>query len=170
MRTLPCVAMAALLLASISLTTRADDPAEERNMTHVRGTFEVQMIPQAPAEGEPESIGRMLIDKTYAGPLEGTGKGQFLGVRTPVEGSAGYVAMELVDGTLDGKSGTFVLQHSGTMNRGEMGLTLGVVPDSATGELAGLSGTMDIIIEDGQHFYEFEYALESHSEEAPSGD
>ncbi|MDA8016675.1 MAG: DUF3224 domain-containing protein [Thermoanaerobaculia bacterium] len=127
---------------------------------HVRGTFEVKMNPQPPGEGEPESIGRMVLDKQYQGPLEATGKGQMLAFHSAVEGSAGYVAMELVEGALEGKSGTFVLQHSGVMNRGKPGLTLAVVPDSGTGELKGLSGSMDIVIEEGQHFYEFEYTLD----------
>lgn len=137
-----------------------DDPQPETTMTeHIRGTFDVKMIPQQPSEGAPEAIGRMLLDKQYHGELEGTGQGQFLGFRSAVEGSAGYVAMELVEGTLAGHKGTFVLQHSGSMNRGELGLALGVVPDSGTGELEGLSGTMNIVIEEGQHFYEFEYSL-----------
>ena len=126
---------------------------------HVRGTFEVKMNPRPPAEGEPSQIARMVLDKQYHGPLTATGEGQMLAFRTPVEGSAGYVAMELVTGTLDGRSGSLVLQHSGVMNRGEPGLTLIVVPDSATGELEGLAGTMDIVIEDGQHYYELEYSL-----------
>lgn len=138
----------------------ADDPRPETTMTeHIRGQFDVKMIPQQPTEGAPEAIGRMLLDKQYHGELEGTGQGQFLGFRSAVEGSAGYVAMELVEGTLAGHKGTFVLQHSGSMNRGELGLTLGVVPDSGTGELEGLSGTMKIVVEDGQHVYEFDYSL-----------
>lgn len=168
MKSLPCVAIAALLLAGTPLTVRAESSAEEPNMTHVRGTFEVKMNPQAPGEGEPHSVGRMVLDKSYQGALDATGEGQMLAFRSSVEGSAGYVAMEVVEGSLDGKSGSFVLQHSGLMNRGEPSLTLVVVPDSGTGELSGLSGTMDIIIEDGQHFYEFDYSLESASEEPPS--
>ena len=161
MKALPCILLAALLLTTIPPSTLAAGPDEEPTMSqHVRGTFDVRMIPQAPGEGEPESIGRMALDKQYQGPLEGTGKGQFLGYRSPVDGSAGYVAMELVEGALDGKTGSFVLQHSGTMSRGDLGLTLTVVPDSGTGELAGLSGSMDIVIEEGQHFYEFDYSLE----------
>ncbi len=119
-----------------------------------QGTFDVKLLPQ-PDEG----IGRMLIDKRFHGDLEATSKGQMLAFRTPTQGSAGYVAMELVDGTLAGRRGTFVLQHSGTMDRGASSLALTVVPDSATGDLAGLSGSMQIAIENGQHSYVFDYAL-----------
>jgi hypothetical protein len=101
----------------------------------------------------------MLIDKRFEGDLEATSKGQMLAAGTSVAGSAGYVAMEQVTGVLGGRSGAFVLQHSGTMERGAASLTVSVVPDSGTGELEGLTGTMDIIIEEGQHSYVFDYAL-----------
>jgi hypothetical protein len=124
------------------------------------GTFEVKLSPQAPDEGEPGGgIGRMLIDKRFAGDLEGTSKGQMLAAMTGVEGSAGYVAMEQVTGTLAGRGGTFVLQHSGTMTRGAPQLTVSVVPDSGTGELEGLTGRMQIIVEEGRHSYVFDYTL-----------
>ena len=124
------------------------------------GAFDVKMAPPtAEATAAGETIGRMLLDKKYHGSLDATGKGQMLAMRTPVEGSAGYVAMELVVGKLDGKSGSFVLQHSGTMNRGAKQLVLNVVPDSGTGELVGLSGDMEIIIAEGKHRYKFEYSL-----------
>lgn len=116
------------------------------------------MAPQAPDVGDP-AIGRMSLDKQFAGDLQGTSKGQMLAFVTPVEGSAGYVAMERVTGTLHGRTGTFVLQHGGIMDRNARHLTITVVPDSGTGELEGLSGTMDIIIEGGKHSYVFEYAL-----------
>ena len=130
-------------------------------MTHLSaGTFDVKMTPQpADAAAAGDTIGRMLLDKKYHGSLDATGKGQMLAMRTPVEGSAGYVAMELVVGKLDGRSGGFVLQHSGTMNRGTTLLVLGVVPDSGTGELVGLSGNMEIIIAEGKHSYRFEYNI-----------
>ena len=124
------------------------------------GAFDVKIFPQ-PAEPAAAggTIGRMLLDKKYHGPLDATGKGQMLAMRTAIDGSAGYVAMELVEGKLDGRSGSFVLQHSGTMNRGAALLVLGVVPDSATGELAGLSGKMEIIITGGKHSYRFDYSI-----------
>lgn len=129
-------------------------------MQHASGTFEVDLTPQQPDEGiEDPTVGRMIIVKHFNGDLEAESQGQMLGFRTDVEGSAGYVAMERVTGTLNGRSGSFVLQHSGIMNRGEPQLSVTVVPDSGTGELAGLKGTMTIKIVDGKHFYEFEYTL-----------
>ena len=130
-------------------------------MTHLSaGAFDVKMTPQpTDAAAAGDTIGRMLLDKKYHGSLDATGKGQMLAMRTLVEGSAGYVAMELVVGKLDGRSGSFVLQHSGTMNRGAALLLLGVVPDSGTGELVGLSGNMEIIIAEGRHSYRFEYNI-----------
>jgi hypothetical protein len=101
----------------------------------------------------------MLIDKRFEGDLEGTSRGQMLAAGTGVAGSAGYVAMEQVTGKLGGRSGAFVLQHSGTMARGAARLTVSVVPDSGRGELEGLTGTMEIVIEEGQHSYVFDYTL-----------
>jgi hypothetical protein len=130
-------------------------------MTRASGTFEVKISPQAPDENsENSSVGRMLIDKKFAGELEGTSKGQMLAVMTGVEGSAGYVAMELVNATINGRSGTFALQHTGTMTRGTPQLTVAVVPDSGTDQLVGLAGRMNIIIADGKHSYEFDYTIE----------
>jgi hypothetical protein len=126
--------------------------------THASGPFDVKVIPQAPDEAG-GGLGRMLLDKQFHGDLEATSKGQMLAAGTAVEGSAGYVAMETVSGTLHGRRGTFVLQHSGTMNRGTPQLTITVVPDSGTGELAGLAGTMTIDIAGGKHSYGFEYTL-----------
>ena len=130
-------------------------------MTRAAGSFEVKAIPQSPDEG-PESpvIGRMLLDKRYSGDLEATSRGQMLGAQTAVSGSAGYVAIEHVSGTLNGRTGTFLLQHSGTMARGAMQLTIVVIPDSGTGDLTGLAGGMQINIVEGKHFYEFEYTLQ----------
>jgi hypothetical protein len=124
------------------------------------GTFEVKLNPQAPDDdvGDP-TVGRMSIDKQFHGDLEATSKGQMLAARTDVEGSAGYVAMERVTGSLHGRNGAFTLQHSGTMTSGAQQLSVTVVPDSGTEELVGLSGTMTIDIVDGKHFYEFDYTL-----------
>jgi hypothetical protein len=135
---------------------------KEAPMTkHAKGSFEVKMSPQKPDNKEAESakFGRMSIDKQFLGDVEGTSQGEMLGAMTEVKGSAGYVARERVSGTLQGRRGTFVLQHTGTMNRGEPQLSVKVVPDSATGDLAGLAGAMTIKIEEGKHFYEFEYTL-----------
>jgi hypothetical protein len=129
-------------------------------MTRASGPFDVKMTPQPPDENAGDApIGRMSLDKQFHGDLEATSKGQMLAAGTEVKGSAGYVAMERVTGTLHGQSGTFVLQHTGTMNRGTPSLTITVVPDSGTGALAGLAGTMTIDIADGKHSYGFEYTL-----------
>ena len=112
-----------------------------------------------PADEAGNPIGRMTLDKQFHGDLEARSVGQMLAFRTEVEGSAGYVAMERVSGSLSGRAGSFVLQHSGTMHRGKPGLTITVVPDSGTGKLTGLSGTMNIDIEEGRHSYSFAYVL-----------
>lgn len=127
----------------------------------VTGTFEVKLSPQNTyAKGqEGTNLGRMTIDKSYAGELEAESKGEMLSAMTTVKGSAGYVAIEQVSGRLQGKTGTFVLQHFGTMNKGQDELILQVVPDSGSEELTGLSGDMSIRVEDGQHHFEFEFQL-----------
>jgi hypothetical protein len=134
---------------------------------HASGTFEVKLNPQARVDnvGDP-TIGRMSIDKQFQGDLEAVSHGEMLAVHTETEGSAGYVALERVAGTLDGQSGTFALQHSGTMTRGVPHLLISVVPDSATGQLVGLAGQMKINIVEGKHTYEFEYTLGGVSGEA----
>ena len=129
-------------------------------MTHqANGTFEVKLTPQPP-EAENPALGRMTIDKQFHGELEAVSQGQMLSALTSTKGSAGYVAMEVVDGTLGGHKGTFVLQHSGTMDRGRSQLSVTVVPDSGTDELRGLSGSLKIRIEPGgKHFYDFDYQI-----------
>ncbi len=125
------------------------------------GTFEVKLLPQP--SGDPAAdatLGRMSIDKQFHGDIEGTSKGQMLTAGASVKGSAGYVAIERVSGTLHGRSGAFTLQHSGTMARGKPQLKIAVVPDSGTGQLVGLSGRMTIKIEEGKHSYALEYTLE----------
>jgi hypothetical protein len=104
-------------------------------------------------------LGRATFTKQFEGPLDAKSQVQMIAARTPVEGSAGYVAIERVSGTLVNKTGTFVLQHFGTMRRGSSALTVEVVPDSGTGELRGLTGRMRIDIVEGQHYYDFEYEL-----------
>jgi hypothetical protein len=128
--------------------------------THtLNGRFSVTMLPQASGAGEAAVPGRALLDKRYHGELDATGQGQMLSFVSTTPGSAGYVAIELVSGTLQGRRGSFVLQHGGLMNRGAKQLAIHVVPDSGTGELAGLAGQMDIRISDGQHFYELSCTL-----------
>lgn len=105
------------------------------------------------------TLGRMSINKTFEGELSAESTGEMFSALTSVEGSAGYVAIEQVVGNLSGKTGSFILQHYGIMAKGESSLTLEVVPDSGAGDLVGISGAMDIRIEEGQHFYDFDYEL-----------
>ena len=125
-----------------------------------RGTFAVKLLPM-PFEGQPDSskLGRMSMAKTFAGDLLATSQGQMLSAMAELKGSAGYVAIERVEGALNGRAGSFVLQHTGSMNRGVPSLSVTVVPDSGTGDLSGLAGDFKIINADGQHSYEFAYAL-----------
>jgi hypothetical protein len=124
------------------------------------GPFDVKLTPQPAAPGiEPANLGRMTIDKQFHGDLEAISLGEMLSAMGQVQGSAGYVAIERVTGTLHGKQGSFMLQHYGIMDRGAPQLTITVVPDSGTDALAGLRGTMQIQIEDGKHSYVFDYTL-----------
>ena len=123
------------------------------------GIFDVKVTPQATDDASAGSLGRMSLDKQFHGDLEGTSKGQMLTAGTSVKGSAGYVAIEQVSGTLHGRTGSFILQHSGSMTRGTPQMSVTVVPDSGTDELAGLSGQMTIKIDQGKHSYELEYSL-----------
>ena len=127
----------------------------------ITGEFKVELKPlELSTQGKDGvNLGRMSIDKTFYGELAATSKGEMLSAMTKVAGSAGYVAIEQVSGTLAGKQGSFVLQHFGVMANGNDRLILEVVPDSATGDLSGLTGTMSITIKDGKHYYEFEYQL-----------
>jgi hypothetical protein len=128
--------------------------------TRASGTFEVKLAPQALEDKSADpTLGRLSIDKQFHGDLEARSKGEMLSAGTAVKGSAGYVAIERVSGTLHGRAGSFVLQHSGTMTRGEPRLTVTVVPDSGAGELVGLAGSMTINIADGKHSYDFDYTL-----------
>lgn len=129
-------------------------------MTRATGPFEVKMTPQSTdEEGGGPALVRMTLDKRFHGDLEATSKGQMLAVRTAVEGSAGYVAIEIVTGALHGRRGTFVLQHSSTMTRGEPRQSVTVVPDSGTDELAGLAGKLVIQVAERKHSYDFDYTL-----------
>jgi hypothetical protein len=158
----------ASICLSLSLAAHAaanssvpNPPSKDATVTtHAKGTFDVKITPQTPGgKFEDASMGRMTIDKQFHGDLEGTSKGQMLTAMTDIKGSAGYVAVERVTGTLNGRSGTFVLQHSATMTRGVPQLSVTVVPDSGTGQLVGLTGKMEIIINAGKHSYDFEYTL-----------
>lgn len=129
---------------------------------HARGPFDVKIAPQKPDSPQAEGAGiaRMSIDKRFHGDLEATSQGEMLAIRTATANSAGYVAIERVTGTLQGHKGSFVLQHSSTMNRGVPTQRITVVPDSGTGELDGLGGSMTIVIaEGGAHSYVFDYTV-----------
>ena len=156
----------ALTLAGFAVAqspSQAQQPSNKGNMStgHATGTFEVKMTPQtADEQAQAASIGRMSFDKQWHGDLTGVSKGEMLAFGTGAKGSSGgYVAMEQFTGTLAGRSGSFVLQQTGTMTRGEPKLTISVVPDSGTGQLVGLAGTLNISIADGKHSYDFEYTL-----------
>ena len=127
----------------------------------VTGQFTVALAPlDGYAKGQNGiNLGRMSIDKTFTGKLNASSQGEMLSAMTPVQGSAGYVAIEQVIGELEGKKGSFVLQHFGTMDKGQDSLILTVIPDSGTDELEGLTGSMKIRIENGVHHYDFQYTL-----------
>ena len=127
---------------------------------HASGTFDVKLVPQGTVDkAEGSTLARMSIDKQYHGDLEADSKGEMLAAGTDVKGSAGYVAIERVIGTLQSRKGSFVLQHSGTLTRGAPQQNITVVPDSGTGQLVGLSGKLTVIIADGKHSYDFDYTL-----------
>ena len=168
---MPSKPFAALVLAAVWLAagawadtapTPAPGPASKETAVtqHATGTFDVKTDP-LPTEDKTEGslLGRMSIDKRFHGALEGNSRGEMLTAGTTVQGSAGYVAMERVTGSLGGHSGSFVLQHSATLDRGKPTLSITVVPDSGTGGLEGISGRMSLEIGGGQHSYDFEYAL-----------
>ena len=126
---------------------------------HAKGTFDVKVAPVAEDKADGISLGRYSLDKQYHGDLEAIAKGEMLTAGGEVKGSGAYVAVERVTGTLNGRKGSFALAHKGAMGQGKMELSVTVVPDSGTGKLVGLSGTLNIIIADGKHSYDFEYSL-----------
>ena len=159
---LPGISFVVLVMLSLA-TASYDSQAQGKPMTQTaRGTFVVSLKPLAFEGADPEfKLGRMSIDKQISGDLTASTIGQMLTAMTGTDGSAGYVALERVVGTLDGKRGAFVLQHTGTMNRGAPSLVVAVVPDSGTEELVGLEGEFKIIVDEGNHSYEFTYRLPS---------
>ena len=162
---MPCILSFAFSVPAIPLlcarsASAVQQPKEAPVSHHAAGSFEVKMTPQKPEDAVAESgIGRLLIDKQFHGALEATSKGQMLSFGDPTKGSAGYVAIERVTGTLYGRSGSFALQHTGTMDQGKFQLSVTVIPGSGTGQLAGISGSMNIIIEAGKHSFTFDYSL-----------
>ena len=149
-----CALLLFIVLALVNTLNAQPQIQGYANMQTVKGKFEVVMQPQT---DEGFDVGRMTLDKTYHGELNATAKGQMLSHVTDVKGSAGYVAIEHVNGMLNGKTGAFVLQHSGEMSSGNQTLSITIIPDSGTGELIGISGGMEIDIIDGQHFYILHY-------------
>lgn len=142
-------------------TSAAARPAQKGTSVtrHASGTFDVKLTPQNDEGIGDQTIGRMSIDKQYHGDLEGSGLGQMLAGMGEVKESGAYVAIERVRGTLHGHTGTFAVHHLGIMTRGAQQLVITVVPDSGTGDLTGITGTMTIDIKDGKHFYTFDYTL-----------
>jgi hypothetical protein len=133
---------------------------EIRVMPRATGTFEVSLKPlPMDDDAATQLLGRMSIDKQFHGDLDGTSKGQMLTGGTIIRNSAGYVAIERVTGSVKGRKGSFILQHNGTMNRGEPSLVITIVPDSGTDQLEGIKGTMKIDIDTGKHSYELDYVL-----------
>lgn len=129
-------------------------------MNRATGSFEVSLQPLSNTEITSDAmLGRLLLNKKFSGDLVAAARGQMLSAATATKGSAGYVAIDHVSGTLDGRNGSFLLQHSGSMNRGVPTLSIKVVPDSGTDELAGISGTLSINVVDGKHFYDFLYSF-----------
>ena len=161
--------LCAVLWFSAHAHSQNKAPADKTNqggkrVTQIaKGTFEVKVTPLAAEDniGDP-AIGRLALDKTWSGDLAGTSKGQMLGSQSETEkGSGGYVAMERFTGTVQGKKGSFSLQHHGTMGGGKFEINVYVVPGTGTGDLAGISGTLKIIIDGSRHSYELEYSLPS---------
>ena len=151
--------MILLLICALVFNSASTQSKQEKVMTNrASGTFEVKMSPQD--QGADMPVGRMMIDKQFQGDLVGVSKGQMLMASSDsVKNSAGYVAIEKVTGTLNGRHGSFYLQHTGVMTRGVGELRITVIPDSGTDELVALRGKMNIIIAEGKHSYEFEYTL-----------
>lgn len=135
-------------------------PHPERPMTHhAEGAFEVKLTPLTEGNTDWGALGRFGLDKRFSGDLEATSRGQMLSCGDPKGGSAGYVAIEVLTGSLGGRRGGFALQHSGTMQDGRSDMVITVVPGSGTGELKGLAGTFRILLEGGKHRYAFDYTL-----------
>lgn len=147
----------ALSFACALLAPQSTAPKETPVMHHAHGTFKVDVHPLTPAPAE--GLGRFSIDKQIHGDLEATSKGEMYSGGDPKQGVAGYVAIEMVTGTLTGKHGGFALQHFATMDPAGPKMQIIIVPGSGTGELKGIAGTFTIRIENGQHFYDLDYTL-----------
>ena len=157
------VTVLCLALVSTAANTQAETSASRTTSTKesmtARGTFDVKVVPQPPDDVAGGSFSRLFLDKQFHGDLTATSKGQMMGAGTPEKGLGGYVALELVSGTLNGRHGSFALQHSGTMEKGVATMNVTVVPGSGTDQLTGMAGRMTVIIENGKHSYVFEYTV-----------
>lgn len=159
-RRIPAFVPALALCLAAPLAAQSPSIPQEKPMSHhIRGPFDVKLVPQA--DPDAGAIGRLSIDKQFHGALEAGSKGQMLGFQNAAKDAGGYVALELVSGSLEGRQGSFVLQHNSTMEQGQGQQSIRVAPGSGTGELAGLQGSMVIDIVEGKHFYDFTYTLPS---------
>jgi len=153
--------LSVIFVALVSAQNSTSSHKEVPMTAHASGPFDVKVTPQDDKSDDP-LLNRMTLDKQYHGDLEATAKGQMLTAGTSVKGSGAYVAIEKVTGTLKGHTGSFVLQHTGTMTQNTPQLTITVVPDSGTGQMSGITGKMTILIgPDGKHSYDFEYTLKT---------
>jgi len=154
------VLCSSLLFSQNQGPDRSDNSKEKTLSARANGAFDVKISPLTLSEQSADpKLGRMAIEKQYHGDLEAAAKGEMLTAQSELKDSGVYVAVERVTGTLNGKRGSFAMYHSGVMNRGKPELTITVVPDSGTEELQGLTGTMNIKIDNGKHSYDFEYSL-----------
>jgi hypothetical protein len=154
-----CLAGLAIAGLTTCLWSAESAGAQKKTIMTARGTFDVKVSPQPPDDSAGGPFGRYFLDKQFHGGLQAASRGQMLASGTGKEQSGAYVALELVTGTLDGKPGSFVLLHKGTMHQGAATMEVTVVPGSGTGELAGIGGSMTILIEGRAHSYEFSYTL-----------
>lgn len=153
-----CLAPQLYSSADTPASGQKEEPSEPKK--NASGTFDVKIMPKTNADSAADgNFSNLILNKEYSGDLVGSAKGIMLAAGSVASGNGGYVAFERFEGTLDGRKGSFVLQHSGTLDKGQQHLEITVVPDSGTDELKGLSGTMSIEIKDGKHFYIFEYIL-----------
>jgi Protein of unknown function (DUF3224) len=148
--------LAATALLALSTVAHSGEPMSHKAI----GTFSVKMTPIGETDTQDGvALGNLLLEKTFEGDLVGTGSGRMLTALTPEKGSAGYVAIERVTGTLNGRAGSFTMQHTGTMDSGAQQLSITLVPGSGTGALAGIRGVFKLRIEGGKHYYDLEYTL-----------
>ena len=147
---------AIVMLATIAMAAPAQGEAE---MHHATGTFAVKITPVASDSIDGGALGRLRVDKQFSGSLTAQSSGEMLTGSTAVAASAAYVLIERVTGSLDGKAGSFMLAHIGIMDRGKPDLRVTIVPDSGSGALKGLTGTLTIRIENNVHYYDLDYRL-----------